>query len=864
MPLQQEFMEKKKKDIRLSPNILPLEYFLTIKPDLEGFTFIGEEKIIIKVKKSTKILEIHADELKITSAIYNASVNGKISYDKEKETAILEFSSNLPTGKGELELKFTGILNDKMRGFYRSKYHIEGKEHHMAVSQFESTDARRAFPCFDEPSKKAIFNVNLIVPSDHIALSNALEKEVVEHQGGYKVVSFEPTPVMSTYLLAFVVGKFEHIEKRTKSNILVRVFVTPGKKAQAEFALESACKIMDFYTEYFDIPYPIPVLDLIAIPDFAAGAMENWGAVTYRETALLVDPDHSSTINKQWVAIVIAHELAHQWFGNLVTMEWWTHLWLNEGFASYIEYLAVDHIFPEWNIWSQFVYMDHSRALELDGLENTHPIEVIVQNPTEISEIFDTVSYSKGSSIIRMLAEYLGEKNFRKGLQKYLKTHSFANATTTDLWTALEEVSGEQVGKIMNSWTQKSGYPLIALQELKNEILLTQSRFFSSIFSQKKSMDKTKWIIPISIISKNSKTPDYHLMEKENLKIKNRDASWIKLNSGEKSLVRVKYTSQNLDKLKSAVENKEISAEDRFGIIRDVFVLSECGKSKTTDALKLYSSYKKDSSYIIWAEIAGELAKLSILLNEQDEFGLFESFARDIFDEIGREVGWVKEENESHTKTLLRNVVLASLSKYNDKKTIQKAKKLFDEMLDREVHIDSDLRGIVYITVARNGDENTYNQLMKMYKNADLQEEKDRIFRALCSFNQEEFIKKTLDFSFSNDVRSQDSFKAITFFMSSPKGKYMAWEFLKSHWDDIVKRFSGGHLFSRFVEPLELFTKKENAKEIELFFREHGAPGAERTIQQVIEKIESNDEWIKRDLKSIKSFLRSNDKQNIE
>jgi puromycin-sensitive aminopeptidase len=856
MPLQQESMDKKKNDIRLSQHILPLEYFLTIKPDLTGFTFTGEEKIILNLKKPTNILEIHADELEITSTIFNGNLKGEISYNKDRETAIIKFSKILPKGKGELELKFSGILNDKMRGFYRSKYYVEGKEHHMAVSQFESTDARRAFPCFDEPAKKAIFNVNLIVPSDHIAISNAMEKKVKEHKGGYKIISFEPTPVMSTYLLAFVVGKFEHIEKKTKTGILVRVFVTPGKKKQAKFALEVACRTLDFYSYYFGIAYPIPVLDLIAIPDFAAGAMENWGAVTYRETALLVDEEHSSTINKQWVAVVIAHELAHQWFGNLVTMEWWTHLWLNEGFASYIEYLAIDHLFPEWNIWSQFIYMDHSRALELDGLENTHPIEVTVQNPSEISEIFDAVSYSKGSSIIRMLAEYLGENNFRKGLHKYLKNHSFANATTSDLWSSLEDVSGMPVGKIMNSWTQKAGYPLIIAQEAGDKIKLTQSRFFSSVISQSRSIDNTTWTVPIGLISKNTRKPVYYLMNKKNMLIPRKGKSWFKLNSGEKSLIRVKYFHDNLNKVKEAIENKEFSSEDRFGIIRDLFVLAEAGKSGTEEALKLYSSYKNDDSYIVWAEIASELARLSILLSDEDGFDRFENFARSIFTGIGERVGWEKHTKENHEQTLLRSVVLSSLGKYSDKETVLKAKLIFKKMLDSKVNIESDLRGVVYVTVAKNGDDQTYEQLIKLYRDANLQEEKDRIFRALCSFKQEHLIKRSLDFSFSSEVRAQDSFKAINFFMANPRGKLLAWECLKSHWDEIVVKFSGGHLFSRFVEPLEFFTKKEDAVEIEGFFKKHGAPGAERTIQQVVEKIESNADWIKRDLEKINQFLK--------
>src|SRR3989338_2676344 len=305
---------------------------------------------------------------------------------------------------------------------------------------------------------------------------------------------------MSTYLLAFIVGDFEYIEGKSEDGTLVRVFTTPGKKDQAKFALEVAKKCMDFYEDYFKIAYPLPVLDLIAIPDFAAGAMENWGAVTYRESTILVEEEKSSVGNKQWVALVIAHELAHQWFGNLVTMEWWTHLWLNEGFASFIEYLAIDHIFPDWDIWTQFVSTEMADAFSLDALKNTHPIEVEVGHPAEISEIFDKVSYSKGASVLRMLWKYLGEKDFQKGLQHYLKRHAYGNAQTEDLWKALEEVSGKPVGKFMKNWTSKAGHPVInvKIKNQKSKIELRQSRFFSSPISKRQTEDDTIWAIPLN------------------------------------------------------------------------------------------------------------------------------------------------------------------------------------------------------------------------------------------------------------------------------------------------------------------------------------------------------------------------------
>src|SRR3990167_7663892 len=633
---------------RLPAHVRPERYKIMLKPDLEQFSFEGEETIDLFLEKSVKQISLHCVDLEIECE------GAKIAYDEKQETVKLTFPKEIAAGKHQLKLKFKGTLNDKMRGFYRSKY----GDRHLAVTQFESTDARRAFPCFDEPSQKAIFDVTLIVPGHTTAISNTIESSVREHESGYKVVEFEPTPKMSTYLLAFIVGEFEYLEKGR-----VRVFTTPGKKEQAGFALDVAGKVLDFYEDYFGIDYPLPVLDLIAIPDFAAGAMENWGAVTYRESTLLIDEEKSSSANKQWVALVIAHELAHQWFGNLVTMEWWTHLWLNEGFASFIEYLAIDEIFPEYDIWTQFTGTELADAFSLDALKNTHPIEVEVGDPAEISEIFDRISYSKGASVLRMLWKYLGEKDFRDGLRHYLKRHQYGNASTEDLWKALEEVSGKPVGKIMANWTSKSGHPLIRVQRTGNRQQLIQERFFISPISKRESKDNTIWSIPI-----NGKLMDKKSME------------WTgngKLNLGEVSLVRVDYPHQYLKSLESQVKSGKLGAPDRLGLIRDSFDLAQSGNSPTTLALELAKSYINETDYIVWSELTGQLSQLDNLLAYESFYPNFQEFGREIYAEIANKVGWEKKSGEKHTDSLLRAMALYQLGKYGDVGVIKKAQELF-------------------------------------------------------------------------------------------------------------------------------------------------------------------------------------------
>ncbi len=874
-----------KKHRRLSQLVKPLRYKLMLKPDLEAFTFSGEETIYVVLEKSVKEITLHATELQINSAEWthkNKEVwAGAISYNEKDETATCTFPKKLEAGKGELKLTFIGILNDKMRGFYRSKFEHEGKALHIAVSQFESTEARRAFPCFDEPAQKAIFDVTLMIPSHMTAISNTVVSNILEHSPGFKVVEFAPTPKMSTYLLAFVVGDFEYIEGKTKDNVLVRVFTTPGKKQQAKFSLDVAIKCLEFYNNYFGIVYPLPVLDMIAIPDFAAGAMENWGAVTYRESSLLIDEDISSTASKQWVAIVVAHELAHQWFGNLVTMEWWTHLWLNEGFASFMQYLAVDHMFPKWDIWTQFVGTEMAEAFSLDALKNTHSIEVEVGHPSEISEIFDQVSYSKGAAVLRMLWQYIGDKDFQKGLQHYLKEYAYANAKTEDLWKALEVVSGKPVTKIMDNWIRHPGHPLITISEHGDKLKLAQSRFFSSPISKKESKDKTIWNIPLILSSRGAvrrgdlPRNDKLLMDKKTLIIdKPQEVEWININSGEGSFVRVDYTLDMLHMLEGAIETGSLSAADRLGLLRDTFDLSQFGQTPTTLALELAQSYIHEKDYTVWATLTTHVSQVQSLVALESFYPLFETYGRHLYRKIAKKMGWKKRPQEEHTDILLRSMVLYKLGSFGDKETITKAQDLFShsgEQCDSRINsgqvedaprgarmtntIDPDLRGVVYNLVAKNGSTKEFNALLSMYKTEENHQEKDRIGRALGLFREKSLLQRTLVFSLSSHVRNQNTLGVIASVWRNPKGRYLAWEFVKQNWQLLKDRYAGGHYFTQVFGPAGDFTKDTDAKDIEAFVKKHPIPEAARKLSQALEQIYANSHWLDRDKKGIFSFL---------
>lgn len=849
-----------KKNVRLSRNVIPLEYDITLEPDLKNFTFEGEETITLSILKPTRELTLHSKEVEIKTADVflgkdlpagrQGKVFAKISYSEKEQTVTFTFPRILPKGKTKLKIFFKGILNDKMRGFYRSRYNIRDKEYHMATTQFEATDARRAFPCFDEPAHKAVFHVSMIVPNNKTAISNTLPVSVNEHSVGNKIIKFSPTPKMSTYLLAFIVGDFEYIEGKSNGGTQIRVFTTPGKKHQAKFALDCAIRTLEFYEKYFAIKYPLPALDMIAIPDFSSGAMENWGAITYRESALLVDEEKSSISNKQWVALVIAHEIAHQWFGNLVTMEWWTHLWLNEGFASYIEYLAVDKLFPNWDIWTQFSVADLGIALRLDALYHTHPIEIPVHHPDEIGEIFDEVSYSKGASIIRMLADYLGEENFRDGLRHYLKKHSYKNTETVHLWQAFEKISGKPVSKIMHNWTSKPGYPVVQASVVNNKLSLSQSRFFASPISKAKAKDKTLWQIPVSVDKKK------FLMSTKSVVS---ELAYSKINKGETSFFRTAYSTELLSSLREPVSMKTLSSADRLGIVRDLFALSEAGTIPTTDVLEFLSAYKNEDNYVVWVEIATGFARLEQIFGKEKKGELNKETNKmiiSLFSPTFHRLGWNKNKNDTHTDGLLRSLVISRLGRSGSKEIIKEARKKFED-IKKSKKINPDIRGAIYAVVATNGGKKDYKEFIKLYEKETLHEEKNRIGGALGDFKDPKILKKVCDFAMSSHVRKQDSVGILSSVGLNIIGRDIWWNFTKKNWKTLVSRYGEGGLnLSRAIKAISVSAEEKHLTSFKKFFKTHEAPGAKRAIDQVIERLEGNVAWLERDKEKVTEFFK--------
>lgn len=838
-------MKKAKNPYLLPDTAKPKEYVLELAPNLQKGTFTGKENILITIEKKTKTVTLHAKDVVIDSASLPNLPAAKIGYDEKMQTAILSFSKPLISGNTILSLTFHGTLRDDLRGFYKSTYTANGSEKILATTQFEATDARKCFPCFDEPAQKAVFSATLIVPKELTAISNMpIKKETP--LGLTKRVEFEKTPIMSTYLLAFLIGEFEGIEKKTKNNILVRVFTTPGKKEQGRFALDVAVKSLDYYNDYFGIPYPLPKLDLIAIPDFESGAMENWGAVTYRETALLFDEKNSAAAAKQRVAIVVAHELAHQWFGNLVTMRWWNDLWLNEGFASWMEYKAVDYLFPTWDMWTQFYTEDVDTALSLDGLETSHPIEVPVINPDEIGEIFDAVSYSKGSCIIRMLEQYLGPDIFRKGLQNYLTKFSYGNAVTDDLWNSLEEASEKPVKKMMDTWTKQTGYPTVSAAAKNNAWTLAQNRF---LYTGKK--DKTSWYIPLAVQQGTS----VHYHEMNSKKITHDVAGDAALNPASVGFYRVRYDPTLLEHQKKKFGT--LAVVDKTSLQGNQYALARGGYSSVREFLELLPLYKQETDYTLWAEVAANLGEIKFLFANTPLKEPLDLFAKQLLAHILKKLGWDEKTSEEHTTILLRSVILGAAGLSGDESVIKEAQHRFAAHLNSK-NLNPNLRSVVYSLAARSGGRKEFDALKKMYVSAQLQEEKVRLLGAMGMFKQEELLKETLAFCLSPDVRSQDTMIGMARVAANSYGTNLAWDFFKKNWDELKKRYGdGGHIMGRLIkEVCSRFAAPDKADDIKEFFKKNPAPYAKRAIAQSLEAIKINHAFMEKSRKEIEEWVR--------
>ena len=862
-----------KSDFRLPENVRPLRYQVTLEPNLEKFTFDGSADIGIVVNEETDTIVLNAIELQIASAVITDKQGGTakatdVIFDQNRERVSIILPSQLEVGNHTLHLKFSGYLNDQLRGFYRSRYlDAEGAEHFMATTQFEATDARRAIPCWDEPSVKAIFEITLVVPNQLQAISNMPVIEEVMVANGKKAVSFEATPLMSTYLLAFVVGDLACVEGHAVGGTLIRVWATKGKEHLGQFALENSINALSYMNEYFGIDYPLPKMDHIAIPDFAAGAMENWGAITYRETALLYDPENSAAQIKQRVLEVVAHEMAHMWFGDLVTMEWWDDLWLNESFASWMGDKTVNHLYPEWQMWTQFVSHDTNAALSLDGLRNSHSIEANVDDPAEIRELFDAISYSKGGSVLRMLENYVGPETFKKGLNIYLTDHAYSNAQGRDLWHAINDAANQSnlnfpisVVDLMETWIKKIGYPVLRVhigrEDQKTAVEFSQQRFLYDYLIDKTSQHDL-WPIHASVMTASGNTYSSTFAEASDSLEIGESTSWVKLNSGQTGFYRVAYAEDEWIALSSAIRDKALPAVDRLGLQNDAYALARSGHLPGTIFLTLANSFIDEDDAIVWGDLASNLKGLEGLLGSAPFLPDYREFARKIFGKIVSKTGWEADENETHLKSLLRSIVIGQYGAYGDQGTIDFAVQSFKEHAAATKIARPDIRGVVFGLAAQESNPDTYDELWNLYKKADLNEEKVRILSALTRVRDPQLINDLLNRTMGDEVRSQDAPGVIIQLANHAHGLEIAWDFLKANWKEFDRRYGkGGFAIMRLVSIGSNFSSSDKEDEVREFFQVNPAPSAARTIEQTLESIRLNTAWIDANQSSVEKWLK--------
>ena len=858
---------------KLPTNVRPTLYTLTLEPDLDEFTFIGSETIAIEVDEPTSAIMMNSAEIAVQSATLTLTDGSDLSpesivFDEEKEMVSFNFAETIPVGSVELAIEFTGELNDKLRGFYRSSYtDVDGNQRWMATTQFESTDARRAFPCWDEPAVKAAFDITLVVPQELEAISNTEPVSITNTDDGRKIVHYAETPVMSTYLLAFIVGDLACVQDRTRDGVLMRVWATRGNEDKGQFALETSMALLDYFHDYFGVPYPLTKLDHLAIPDFAAGAMENWGAITYREVALLVDPVESSAGTREIVAAIISHEMAHQWFGDLVTMEWWDDLWLNESFASWMGDKAVDFLHPEWEMWTQFLTHDTSSALNLDGLRNSHPIEQPVNNPDEIGELFDAISYSKGGSVLRMLEHYLGEEAFREGLRIYIQRHQYANARTRDLWNALGEASGQPVAEIMDSWTSQTGYPVLEANVNRSgdsiEVGLSQSRFlYDEILGEDDEPDGTVWKVPVTARTASNAEPVRSLMDSAESGLTLQAASfgsndeWIKVNPDQSGFFRVQYSDEEIERLKAPIASLTLPARDRLGLQSDAYALAKAGRIPASAYLNLVEAYSNENDASVASDLAAALNALDNLLSRGVPHGVPGLRTQRL--QAHWRPGWLGcPPEEGHRQALLRSTALAQLGHFEDDETLAEARRRFDAYVEDPSNLPADLRVATFAMSAQRGDRDLYDTMWSMEKSASLHEEKLRFLRALAGFPDADLIQETLDRSLNEDhVRSQDTISIMMATASNPHGRELAWQFLKDNWDELDRRYGeGGFAIMRLVSISSVFTTAQKREEVREFFDTHPVPSAERTIRQVLERMTNNITWLDKNRDDLSNWL---------
>lgn len=832
---------------RLTEYFIPTHYDLHITIDEGEHTFEGSVSITGDSVKANEHIKLHAKDLTITSA----SIDGEAVPTEHGEHDVLSLKADtLSTGEHKVEVAFNGKITDQMHGLYPCYYEHDGVKKKLFATQFESHHAREVFPCIDEPAAKATFDLTLATSDDQTVLSNMPVKEQSDSEGKL-TTKFETSPRMSTYLLAFVTGNLQRKTAYTKSNVEVNVYATVAQPSNSlDFALECATELIEFYDEYFDVPYPLPKSDHVALPDFSSGAMENWGLITYREIALLADPQTSSIDQRQHVALVVAHELAHQWFGNLVTMEWWNDLWLNESFANMMEYVSVNALHPDWNVWFRTITHESVIALRRDSMDGVQSVQVEVNHPDEINTLFDpAIVYAKGGRLIRMIQHYIGDDAFRAGLKQYFTDHAYKNTVGNDLWQALEKASGKKVTAIMNSWISQPGYPVVTVTRDDEHVTLTQQQFF---IGNHEPSDKT-WPIPLD--ASDNAAP--LLLDNKQITFPSTEPQ--RLNRSDSAHFIVHYDDVSRAHLLSQVEDGTLDTTGRVQMLNESTLLARSGIMSSDQLISLLQAYRNETIEPVWDMMAlahGELRKF-VDDNKEAELKLREFsawLARDQYERLG----WVAKDGESEEDTKLRSTVIGMMLYGEDQDAIDHAKALYDSTpLEK---LDSELRPLILSSVSRYGDATIVDELMEAHRKTQSSELRLDICVGVTSTRVPEKIAELLEtIKDSSTIKPQDVFHWFIFLVRGRDSREQAWQWIRENWNWVEETFSGDKSYDDFPRySASGLVTRQQLEEYKAFFGPmKQIPALSRVINLGISEIEGRVELIERDKNAVVDALMS-------
>ncbi len=835
---------------RLPRQVIPSRYELCLEPDFTTSTFAGRETVLLNVREQVGDVLFNSAELDLLEATVEGetgpSLPGRITLLEAEERCRVSFPESLAPGTWRLHLRFTGALNDKLRGFYRSTYRDgQGRMRVLAATQFEATDARRAFPCWDEPDFKAVFSATLVVDPELVAISNtAVAAE--SREGGKKVVRFAETMRMSTYLVAFVVGDLEASEPVLVGRTPLRVWCVPGKRPLTSFAQDIAAFSLRFFEAYYGIPYPGDKLDLLAIPDFASGAMENLGAITFRETALLVNPLAATHAELERIADVVAHENAHMWFGDLVTMSWWNGLWLNEAFATFMEMLAVDAWKPDWQRWTTFG-VSRAAALAVDGLHMSRPIEFPVRAPRDAEAMFDVLTYEKGASVLRMLEQHIGESVFRDGVRRYLRASPYGNADTKDLWIAMGEAARQPIPELMDGWIFQPGYPLISVNADAAHLTLRQERF---TYCEQGELSRAKmgqddagprescWQIPLQIrILKNDGAESQRLLlsDPEMTLDFPHGFDSILVNEGGHGFYRVRYSPDLLARLVSRLPDG-LAGIERFNVINDAWALTLAGHLAVSDYLDLTDHFTADRDRNVWAVLAESFGILHRVIDASTRPAL-EAFVRERLAPVVAELGWQSAAGENELRRQLRGDVIRVVGTLGNDPVIQaRAADLYAASLKEPASVDPNVLPAVIAILAHAGDTKRYEEFYERYRKAATPQEERRYLYALTAFQPIPLLEATLARSVNGEIRTQDAPFIVRLVLLSVYGRERAWKFVKAQWDAMDRLYPKQGL-RRMCEGILGLATPALERDVHTFFRRRRIDLGGKTLAQYLEQL---------------------------